>query len=324
MAPKQCDFCGEEFRFPDKPRKDANGRLYSSPGEYYLPFQCPHCKGLFCDKHRLPENHNCTFVHQRYSSAEYGNRNSQKDYGETFEDDKTYPQAPVTRGSQMTYLRSNKMRRKLGTYVKGAALLSILIIVAYAALNKTLVSDIGGFIEVKTPEVTSAISSLGETIRKIVTPTPVSTSNVERLIFKYTNDERRKAGLKELVWDDQLALIARGHSEDMGKNDFFSHTNQRGEDPTARAQSQGYPVRKPIGGGAYMLGIGENISMMPTGNVQGHGYISNDADSVARAVVESWMNSPGHKANILNQGYDRLGVGVAYDGTYYYSTQDFW
>jgi uncharacterized protein YkwD len=205
-----------------------------------------------------------------------------------------------------------------------ALILSILVIVAYSAANTTLISDLNGFIQSQTPGISSTLTSLGETISKTVTPTPVSISEVEKLIFKYTNDERRKAGLKELVWDDQLALIAREHSADMAENDFFSHTNLSGEDPTARAQRHNYPVRKLLGGGWYSLGIAENISKMPTGNVQGHSYINNDADSVAKAVVESWMNSPGHRANILKDGYDKLGVGVGYDGKYYYSTQDFW
>ena len=63
---------------------------------------------------------------------------------------------------------------------------------------------------------------------------------------------------------------------------------------------------------------------MPTGNVVGQGYVNNDAQSIAQAMVQSWMNSPGHRENILNAKYARIGVGVAYDGTLYYlGTQDF-
>jgi uncharacterized protein YkwD len=152
----------------------------------------------------------------------------------------------------------------------------------------------------------------------------VSTNDIEKLIFKYTNDERRKNGLKDLIWDEQLAVIAREHSQDMAKNNYFSHTNLVDEDPTARATRHGYPVRKPLGGGVYAVGIGENISKMPTGYVEGYEYISNDADSVAKAIVQSWMESPGHRANILSSSYDKLGIGVAYDGKYYLTTQDFW
>jgi len=86
----------------------------------------------------------------------------------------------------------------------------------------------------------------------------------------------------------------------------------------------GYSIRKDLGGGWYSEGIGENIGKMPTGNVEGHGYVSNDAESVAKAEVLSWMESPGHRENIVNPDYDKLGVGVAYDGQYYVCTQNFW
>lgn len=162
-----------------------------------------------------------------------------------------------------------------------------------------------------------------ETIENL-TGKQVDVKEIEILIFKYTNIERRNHGLDELVWDEKLAKIAREHSEDMAENDFFSHVNLKGEGPTARARRHGYSVHKELGGGWYTEGIGENIGKMPTGNVEGVGYVSNDADSIAKAQVESWMDSSGHRQNILNPSYDRLGVGIAYDGNYYISTQNFW
>jgi len=146
----------------------------------------------------------------------------------------------------------------------------------------------------------------------------------ELLILEYTNQERMTRGLNVLRWDDDLAEIARKHSQDMAENDYFAHTNLAGDGPSERAKKQGYDTYKELGGGWYTEGIGENIGMMPTGNVEGKGYVSNDPDSIAKAQVESWMNSPGHRANILDPDYDKLGVGVSYDGLYYISTQDFW
>jgi uncharacterized protein YkwD len=146
---------------------------------------------------------------------------------------------------------------------------------------------------------------------------------VEKKILAYTNAERSAYGLNALQWDDRLSAIAREHSEDMVANDYFAHTNLRGEDPSDRASRNGYSITKPYGAG-YRVGIAENIGMMPTGNVVGMGYVSNDPDSIARAQVSSWMGSPGHRANILDVSYSRLGVGVDYDGLYYIATQDFW
>jgi len=147
---------------------------------------------------------------------------------------------------------------------------------------------------------------------------------VEKAILKYTNAERRSNGLSSLKWDSKLATVARDHSLDMVENNYFSHDNLRGEDPTARARRHGYNVHKELAGGWYSDGIAENIGKMPTGDVEGMGYISNDADSIGEAHVESWMDSPGHRANILDSQYVILSVGCAYDGLYYVCTQNFY
>jgi uncharacterized protein YkwD len=147
---------------------------------------------------------------------------------------------------------------------------------------------------------------------------------VEKQIFYYTNEERNSEGKKSLTWDDKLSNIAREHSTDMGENDFFAHENLDGEDPTDRARRAKYPLYKNLGGGYYSEGIAENIGMMPTGNVEGMGYISDTPESVGRAQVDSWMDSTGHRENILDDGYDKIGVGCYYDGQYYICTQNFW
>lgn len=185
-----------------------------------------------------------------------------------------------------------------------------------------------------TPEsITKITIPTGKTLPTTPRPTvtyttppkvSVSTSEIEQAIYRLTNAERAKAGLASLEWNEQLAIIAREHSQEMAKNNYLSHTNLRGEGPNERATRHGYPIRKPLGDGSYMVGIGENCGKMPTGNVLGMGYVSPDAESIAQAQVQSWMESPGHRSNILNTGYDVIGVGVAYDGSLYYlSTQDF-
>jgi uncharacterized protein YkwD len=164
-----------------------------------------------------------------------------------------------------------------------------------------------------------------QNVEEVINPEPISdkTMDVEKAILKYTNVERKSNGIVALQWDDKLATVARDHSLDMVQNNFFSHDNLNGEDPTDRAIRHGYNVHKELGGGWYSDGIAENIGKMPTGNVEGMGYVSNDADSVGKAQVESWMDSPGHRANILNSEYGILGAGCAYDGLYYVCTQDF-
>lgn len=173
-------------------------------------------------------------------------------------------------------------------------------------------------------EIEETISPFGEFFT-IPIERGVNTSDIESAILQYTNEERREHGIAPLTWNDELAAIARQHSQNMVANDFFSHDNLEGDSPTDRARQYGYPLRKNLGDGWYSEGIGENIGKMPTGNVMGIGVVANTADAIARAQVDSWMKSPGHRQNILDSQYDRLGVGVAHDGhLYYFCTQNFW
>lgn len=150
-----------------------------------------------------------------------------------------------------------------------------------------------------------------------------ATYDIENIVFNKVNEERSTQGLHALIWDSKLAEVARLHSLDMANRSYFSHENPEGEDPTMRAIRNGYNVHKELGNGWYSDGIGENIGMMPTGNVQGYGYVSSSKD-IADAMMQSWMNSPGHRANILKADYNFIGVGVAYNGYgTYYLTQDF-
>lgn len=147
---------------------------------------------------------------------------------------------------------------------------------------------------------------------------------IERGIHYFTNQERRKHRLHDLEWDFRLADIAREHSQDMGFNNFFSHANHRGEGPSERAERHGYESRKPADHGRFYVGIAENIIMLPSGNVRGIGHVAHDADVIAQISVQDWMQSPGHKRNILCPRYTRLGVGTVQQDCYFFSTQNFW
>ncbi len=173
--------------------------------------------------------------------------------------------------------------------------------------------------------ISAVVADIPSGAKELFTPEPAisqKTKDIEQAILKYTNLKRRKNGLPALKWDAKLAEIAREHSLDMTQNNFFSHDNLKGEDPTARAKRNNYGTRKYLRGGAYMIGIAENIGKMPTGQTT-EGYVNSDADSIGKAHVENWMESSGHRANMLEQNYDVIGVGVAYDGTYYVATQNF-
>jgi uncharacterized protein YkwD len=133
-------------------------------------------------------------------------------------------------------------------------------------------------------------------------------SGGEQEVFDLVNQEREAAGRSPLSWCDGLGECAKAHSNDMCDRGFFSHVNPDGEDPTARGRAghAGSYTFTPIVPDPY-YGVAENIAM---------GY------STAQEVMNGWMNSPGHRANILNGGYTHIGVGVC-DGCGRHWTQCF-
>ncbi len=110
-------------------------------------------------------------------------------------------------------------------------------------------------------------------------------------VVDLVNAERASAGCDPLQVNVKLVTAAQGHSEDMAFNDFFSHTGSNGSSPGQRVAAQGYSY-------SYLA---ENIAA---------GY------GTAAAAVNGWMNSEGHRANILNCNLQETGVG------YYYLAND--
>ena len=114
---------------------------------------------------------------------------------------------------------------------------------------------------------------------------PDARSRMEDQAVALTNAERRKQGCDPLRPDARLREAARGHSLDMKKRDFFDHTTPDGVDPWERAKAAGY--REPSG---------ENIAK---------------GQQTPADVMKAWMESPGHRENILNCDSKAIGVGVA-------------
>lgn len=110
----------------------------------------------------------------------------------------------------------------------------------------------------------------------------------EQKVINLVNQERQKHGLSSLTPHSSLTMAAKRHSQDMAENNFFSHTGSDGSTPFTRMREAGYQFRT----------AGENIAA---------GYSS------PQAVFTGWMNSDGHRRNILNPNYCELGVGYVYE-----------
>ncbi|NLV28061.1 MAG: CAP domain-containing protein [Methanomicrobiales archaeon] len=145
------------------------------------------------------------------------------------------------------------------------------------------------------------------------------------IIFNLSNEERVLRKLAPLTRNTALDIIALDHSRDMSSRKFFDHTNPDGEDPADRADRHHYNQERRLTDGSLFYGIGENIVKIPVEkNVFGFGEIySDDPDEIGRVAVESFMDSPPHKEALLLPAHEKIGIGVAYDGEYYYATQNF-
>ena len=141
-------------------------------------------------------------------------------------------------------------------------------------------------------------------------------SDISSIIHMLVNQARQENGLPTLSYDDKLASIAFAHSQDMGNRNYFSHTTPDGKTPTERAIEAGYGDCRKDHGSYFTYGIGENI-YEEWGN-----HLGSQSD-IAHATFNSWMNSQGHRENILNSNYDREGIGAAFVGNAVYVTEDF-
>jgi uncharacterized protein YkwD len=118
-------------------------------------------------------------------------------------------------------------------------------------------------------------------------PMPPSNNDFIQQVLKLTNDFRAENNLKPLTLNQELANAAQSHSQNMASQDFFNHTGKDGSSPGDRTQDAGY----------NSAAISENIAAGQT---------------TPQAVVESWKNSPGHRANILNPNSTEIGIGYFY------------
>ena len=124
-------------------------------------------------------------------------------------------------------------------------------------------------------------------------PTTSSTvSSYEKEVVRLVNEIRTKNGLKPLTENWELSRVARYKAQDMHDKNYFSHTSPTYGSPFTMIKNFGISYRT----------AGENIAM---------GY------KTPQAVVDGWMNSSGHRANILNANYTQIGVGYCASGSYW-------
>lgn len=140
--------------------------------------------------------------------------------------------------------------------------------------------------------IAHAVAASGDMYWTALWAEPLTDGSLARTVAEVlalTNAERAAAGLPPLAADARLAAAAQAYSTDMAGRGFYSHTSPEGTEPWDRAAAAG----------ARHRGIGENIACGQRSPAE---------------VVRGWMDSPGHRANILKPGFTHLGVGYAGGG----------
>jgi len=199
------------------------------------------------------------------------------------------------------------MKQKFSKLILTVFAAAVLTVPAFAAQVHTVVrGDTMWKLAVKYEVGTSEIIAANPQIknpdliypgdRLVIPALDTSVRAYEQEVIRLVNVERTKAGLKALTEDWELSRVARYKSQDMHDLRYFSHTSPTYGSPFDMMKAFGIRYRT----------AGENIAM---------GY------RTPAAVVQGWMNSPGHRANILNASYTKIGVGYVASGNYW--TQHF-
>ena len=115
--------------------------------------------------------------------------------------------------------------------------------------------------------------------------------STRQAILCLLNAERANHGLAPLRRDALLELASQRHSQDMADHDFFDHDTPGGTDPEVRIRATGYAL--PLTGENLLWGV--------------------EANATPVKAMEGWMNSPGHRAAILESRCTEVGVGVVHD-----------
>lgn len=129
--------------------------------------------------------------------------------------------------------------------------------------------------------------------------------DIEQFIFQRVNQERLANGLSPLTYNSDMEYYARYKSKDMGDKGYFNHNDLNGELITAKMKRDGVSYKA----------WGENIAY-----IQG----AFDNDSLASKFMDNWINSSGHRTNILSSNFSSIGIGVYKVGDTYYATQEFY
>ena len=131
--------------------------------------------------------------------------------------------------------------------------------------------------------------------------------DLEQKIHEAINSQRKSNDRAPLAIDEELSKLARAHSEDMASRGYFKHVNPEGLTPMQRAEAAGYKVCQLMGENIYQ----NNLYSRVIEEKKKTTYDWNSMDKIANTTIKGWMESEGHRMNILDKNYTSEGIGVA-------------
>ena len=297
------------------------GKCHHCGEQVYLPYNCSYCGHTFCDKHRLPEKHNCTGLNTSRSWSKYKNRDQKKRVKTTKvslakenPDRDTYlwnqSDSSVYQDSTVKNKKSNS-----GRVILILIVVSLIVVFAYTSqAPDTPINEDNIQNPINEPDLPKDTST--ETEEEDTQPISIpEESNIEvdyqKLVsyaLELINIERYSRGLTNVTLSDVPS--AQLHAEDMLNQEYYSHWSLDGRKPYMRYYDAG--------------GIGvvsENIGYQWTS-----GYL--DSKEAISSLTYSMMYDDshanwGHRDNIIDPLHNKVSIGIAYDNSILYLVQNF-
>ncbi|SFS68062.1 CAP domain-containing protein [Halostagnicola kamekurae] len=150
----------------------------------------------------------------------------------------------------------------------------------------------------------------------------INITAVEQYVHEAVNEERTADGADELEFDSELRNVAQEHSEDMADRGYFSHVDPDGNAFTDRYADAGYECS--VNGYTGGENIAQTWYDTPVNTGDGTIVHYEDERELGYGIAEQWMNSPGHKENLLADHWENQGIGIhVTDTDQVFATQNF-
>ena len=180
-----------------------------------------------------------------------------------------------------------------------------------------------------TIAVALCIAPPAATARRQKTQHNIEAADLAKRIHTLVNAERRKQRLTVLAWSNDLKQIAEKHSQDMDQKNYLDHNSPDGKGFPERYRRDGYSCELRVGNVIFTGAENIALSHLYNSMIKEDGvsyYNWNSAQEIAQRTVSGWMNSPGHRKNILAPYWRQEGVGIKIEkkpGNKIYITQNF-